>query len=756
VLGCGKKFGEEQEDTSMNNESLPRPRLLAAAKRILLVIILTLLVFYVYTHRREFHFIFSLDVLYLLPVLVLNAVGLISSGYRLYLVLTYFSRPITFLTAFKYFILGGFINKFLPLGGGLFRLMMFKKESQISYRNGISTLISFGWLNALVSLTAGIVIIGISDPASRFQQVPVLAIFLTLLLVQVLSIPVLRYLVNKIQPQRQDSGSGVKRESPHGLHRLMQIGGDIVQHTTDIMKNWPILWRSTLIILFNIGITIVVLHLLFQSINKPIGLTLETLLVVTLRLSSVVELTPGNLGIREFLCGFLTSGLGQGMAPGMTISVMWRLTGMFNKGLLSTLVLLKEKSPRSAQSITAQGNPNEKKQGIFLLGPSTPFRGGISHYNTLLYNHLRREQDVTFYTFKKQYFQFLFPGRCDKDNSTDRIEPDTNSQDKPRHSQVKRELHPLDIRGWIRAGKEASQYPLILLPWWVVFWGPYYLLFLAVVKKSATGNKVLFLCHNIEEHEGGTGEGLKRLLTRYVLQKGDGYIIHSPGQVHQLTRLLQRNHKPVIVSPHPLYQVFNKNRYTAATARAELGIPTDRKVSLFFGFIREYKGLESLLRSIPLVKAHHPDFLLLIVGEVWKGNRRYQSYLRLIEELRLGENTRFINRYVPNEEVELYFKASDFVVLPYTDGSGSGILQIAYGMNRPVVATDIAVFTDVVEEGKTGFLVPPDNEKRLAEAMVKMYRGNAIPQMEAEILDYKKKFDWSVLVERINQFYHGR
>jgi glycosyltransferase involved in cell wall biosynthesis/uncharacterized membrane protein YbhN (UPF0104 family) len=755
VLGSGTGLAKKEENQTMNNETPPHPHLLAAARQLLFFIIFTLFIFYVYRHWQEFRFIFSLQTLYLLPVLALNGVGLLLSGYRLYLVLAYFSRPISYLTAFKYFILGGFINKFLPLGGGLFRLMMFKRDSQIRYRDGISTLISFGWLNALVSLAAGIFIIGITEPGSRFQQVPVIGIFLALLLIQVLSIPVLRFLVKKFHFPPQDTGGGATREPLPGLRRLVQIGGDIVQRTTDIMKNQPILWKSTLIILFNIGITIAVLHLLFQSIGKPIDLTLATILTVTLRLSSVVELTPGNLGIREFLCGFLTSGLGQGMAPGITISMMWRLIAIFNKGFLSLLVLMKDKPVRPAYSTGTPPDTGEKKQGIFLLGPSVPFRGGISHYNTLLYNHLRQKHEVTFYTFKKQYFQCLFPGRGDKDHSTDKIEPDSRKLDEHSGSRVKQELHPLDIPSWIKAGKEARKYPLILLPWWVIFWAPYYLFFLAVAKNSTTGNKILFLCHNVEEHEGGIVGGLKRLLTRRVLQKGDGFILHSRGQAHQLTQLLQRNHKPVIVSPHPLYQVFNKNRYTAATAREELGIPPRQKVALFFGFIRKYKGLEGLLNALPLVKAYDPDFLLLIVGEVWKGKRQYRHYLRLIKKLDLETNTRFINRYVPNEEVEVYFKASDFVVLPYTDGSGSGILQIAYGMDRPVVATGISVFADVVEEGKTGILVPPNNEKELAEAMIKMYQNNAIPHMETAIRCYKKRFEWSVMVEQITRFYNS-
>lgn len=398
-------------------------------------------------------------------------------------------------------------------------------------------------------------------------------------------------------------------------------------------------------------------------------------------------------------------------------------------------------------------NESSNTQGIFLLGPSFPFRGGISHYNTLLYNQLCKTHAVMFYTFKKQYFQWLFPGKSDRDNSVDKIEPDTLPGDKINGSRVRRELHPLHLAGWIRAGKEARKYPLIILPWWVVFWVPYYLLFLTFARNGRIHNKIIFLCHNVAEHENGLAGWLKRFLTRRVLQRGDGFILHSHEQERQLSRLLKKKTVPALVSPHPLYQVFNNNRYTSASAREELGIPAQQRVILFFGFIRKYKGLECLLKALPLVKTYDGNILLLIVGEVWKGERHYRRYVRMIKELGLEENTRFINRYVPNEEVEIYFKASDFVVLPYRDGSGSGILQIAYGMDRPVVATDISVFTEVVENEKTGLLVPPANERQLAETIVKMYKSGGIPQMEAEIREYKKRFAWSLMVERIMQFY---
>jgi len=634
---------------------------------------------------------------------------------------------------------------------------MFKKYVDIGYRDGISILASFGWLNAMISLSAGILVIAFGDPLSSFQKVPVLIFFLAILILQLLMIPILRLLVKKFAPPPPPPKGETPDEQTQvtGFSRLLQEAGEIILRITTVMKDKQTLLENTLIVFFNVAINIWVIHLLFKSIDKPITLTLSTILAVTIRLSSLVELTPGNLGIREFVLGALSSGLGQGMAQGITVSMMWRLTAMLNKGILSLFVLINFKPgelPQTKKQEQEKENESEEREGIFLLGPSFPFRGGISHYNTILYNQLREKTNVMFYSFKKQYIKFLFPGKTDKDSSMDKIEPGLLPVEN-NNTTIKRVLHPINLSSWVKAGKEAKKYRLILLPWWVAFWAPYYLIFMAFAKNRKTKNKIVFFCHNVDEHERKYTGWLKRFIARVVLKKGDAFILHSSAQENQLARLLKNKTISAVVSPHPIYQVFNKNRYTFTTARESLQIPTGRKVILFFGFIRKYKGLEVLLKSLPVVKAYDPNILLLIVGEVWGGERHAVRYTQLIKKLDLESNTLFINRYIPNEEVELYFKACDFAVLPYIDGSGSGILQVAYGMDRPVVATNISAFRDVVEHGKTGLLVPPSDEHQMARAIIDMYESGGIPMMEEEVKEYKKQFDWSMLVEWILKYY---
>jgi len=388
---------------------------------------------------------------------------------------------------------------------------------------------------------------------------------------------------------------------------------------------------------------------------------------------------------------------------------------------------------------------------IFLVGPSYPFRGGISHYTTLLFNHLAEQCSVIFYTFRKQYVKWLFPGTDDRDHSEYRIMPSdsrTPSEEKAGPKiEVRRRLHPLNPLSWMEAGLEARRCPLILLPWWTIFWSPHYLLFLAFAKSKRS--KVIFLCHNVEEHEGGYA---KRLLSKVALKQGNGFILHSHEEERRLRGLLGKECYTT-VSHHPIYQVFNKNLYSHRSAREELEIDPGQRVILFFGFIRRYKGLPHLIRALPIVKAFDPTILLLIVGEVWGGEGYYRELEALIQELSLEENIRFTNRYVPNEAVEFYFKASDFVVLPYTEGTGSGILQLSYAMDRPVVATAIDTFKGIVEHGRTGLTVPPGNEKALAEAIINMYDPGVLPEMERNIREFRKRFEWHYMVESILSLY---
>jgi len=278
---------------------------------------------------------------------------------------------------------------------------------------------------------------------------------------------------------------------------------------------------------------------------------------------------------------------------------------------------------------------------ISVIGPTHPFRGGISHYTTLLVRKLRSLHDVQFISYSRQYPSWLYPGGSDRDPSeVSVLEEFANFR-----------FDALSPRQWWKVSENVGlqQSELVILPWSAVYWAPFYLTFLIGLRRFR-GIKVLFICHNVFEHEPNL---LKSTVSRMVLRKGDFYIAHSQWDkgnlVSWIGRLRENN---VRVCVHPLYQPFSQDRFKKKDALRRLGIQAER-VLLFFGFIREYKGLEYLLRSMPLVLKELPMHLV-IAGEVWGDP---SPYTELIFELGISSHVTFINRYIANEEVPIFFDA---------------------------------------------------------------------------------------------------
>jgi glycosyltransferase involved in cell wall biosynthesis len=190
------------------------------------------------------------------------------------------------------------------------------------------------------------------------------------------------------------------------------------------------------------------------------------------------------------------------------------------------------------------------------------------------------------------------------------------------------------------------------------------------------------------------------------------------------------------------------NKRTAA--RKQLDIYGN--IVLFFGFVREYKGLEYLLRAMPLI-IKEIDVKLMIVGEFWNDKKKYMD---LISDMSLKDNVHVIDKYVPNEEVSKYFNASNLVVLPYTSATGSGIVQLAFGCGRPVVTTTVGSLREVVDDGKTGYLVEPMNPNAIAQAVKKYFIFNKEEPFKENIKEQRERFSWKKMRENIEALYYGK
>jgi glycosyltransferase involved in cell wall biosynthesis len=372
---------------------------------------------------------------------------------------------------------------------------------------------------------------------------------------------------------------------------------------------------------------------------------------------------------------------------------------------------------------------------IDLIGPSYPFKGGISHYSTLLFKNLKKEHtnSVKFYSFKRQYPRFLYPGKTDKDSSHSPL----------RDSEVEPCLDSMNPFTWINVAKKIvrDKPDLTIFPWWTAFWAPSFFVIIRLIR-TFSKTKLLFICHNIVEHEKSR---LKHALTKCVLKRGDYFIVHSDEEKKRLIEITGKTR--VKVSFHPTYEAFNPRAIPQSDAKEKLKI-SEENVLLFFGFVRPYKGLSYLIQAMPDI-LDRMDARLVIAGEFWEDK---DPYLKLIKTLGLEEKVTIADRYIPNEEIPTFFYASDIVILPYISVTGSGLVQLAFGFQKPVVATRIGALAEVVADKKTGFLVPPRNPEEIAKAVKAFFSDSDREAMARWIEKESEKFSWNHLAAAIAAF----
>lgn len=373
------------------------------------------------------------------------------------------------------------------------------------------------------------------------------------------------------------------------------------------------------------------------------------------------------------------------------------------------------------------------RKKIILIGPVYPYKGGIAHYTSLMYKALVKKHDVTMISYKMQYPKFLFK-KEQKDYSNDMFKvEDTNFW-----------IHTANPFNLINvANKIKKIHPdLVIMQWWHPYFAPCYF-----ILESALGRKTqkMFICHNVFPHERFL---MDKFLAKLVLKKGDSFIVHSKSDGQDLVSI-----KPDArfeQNPHPTYNAFKIRNITKEQARQELYKSSGEKILLFFGFVREYKGLKHLLYAMPLIKGKVENIKLMVVGSF--GDDK-EDYMQIIKNNQIEDCVEVIDSYTPDNEVEKYFAACDLVVLPYESATQSGIVQIAYGFEKPVIVTDVGGLPDVVTDGKTGYVVEPKNHCKLAEAVEQYFMENKEEEFVKNVREETYRFDWERMVEKIEALY---
>jgi glycosyltransferase involved in cell wall biosynthesis len=372
---------------------------------------------------------------------------------------------------------------------------------------------------------------------------------------------------------------------------------------------------------------------------------------------------------------------------------------------------------------------------IIIVSTAYPLRGGIAHYNALLAAHLSKRHTVETITFKRQYPRLFFPGKTQEEtgglSSREGVTPAPQLIDS---------INPLN---WIRVAHAIRQRQpdLLIFKYWLPFFGPCFGTIAKFAKRDASP-KALFICDNVIPHERRLGDVA---FTKYAFRHADFFIVQSDAVERDL-----RQHFPEAKyrkAPHPVFELFGAPMEKSATRR-ELGLSA-KNVILYFGYVRPYKGVMVLMEAMQQLRQRRAEIgetMLLVVGEFYDDEQKYRQRAR---ELDLDACVRFVADYVPNDHVARYFCAADVVALPYLSATQSGIAQIAYHFDKPVIATNVGGLAEVVVHEKTGFLVAPNDARALAAALRKFYREGRENEFAANVRIEKKKYSWERVVEAI-------
>lgn len=376
---------------------------------------------------------------------------------------------------------------------------------------------------------------------------------------------------------------------------------------------------------------------------------------------------------------------------------------------------------------------------IIICGTAYPMRGAFAQLNAMLYEHLKKGNSVKIYSFKRQYPELLFPGKTQFEQGQETVPV-------PKDDNII-SIDSINPFNWISVGnKIANENPdLVIFRYWMPFFAPCFGKISKTIKKKSNA-KILFICDNVIPHEKRPGD---KMLTRYAFNQADFFVVQSKSVEKDLTEF-NPDSKPHLLTHHPLYDNYGalqerNNSIKFLKENYDVKISSEDEVILFFGYIRKYKGLEVLLDSMPDIVSRR-NVKLIIAGEFYDDEKKY---LDKLTDLDLNENIFLVKDFIPNENVKYFFSACDLVVLPYLSATQSGIIPVAYFYDKPVVVTDVGALTEVVEDGKTGFVVKPGDKVSLANAVVKFFESDNRKVMEENITREKRKYDWDTFTKGI-------
>ena len=379
---------------------------------------------------------------------------------------------------------------------------------------------------------------------------------------------------------------------------------------------------------------------------------------------------------------------------------------------------------------------------VIILGTAWPYRGGLAAFNERLARQYRQEgHEVEVVTFTLQYPSLLFPGKTQY-----------STEPAPEGLRIVRRLNAVNPVSWVRTGRyiRRQQPDLLVTKFWLPFMAPA----LGTVNRvagrrrkkgqgSGRPTRRVAILDNLIPHERRPGD---RWLARWFVGSVDGMVAMSRSVLADIDLFDPQGRKARAFCPHPLYDHYG-SPLPAAEARRLIGLPAEGRYALFFGFIRDYKGLDLLLEAMADERLRAMDVRLIVAGEFYGDPK---PYLEQLQRLGLGDRVVLKTDFIPDSEVNRYFCAADLVAQPYKTATQSGVTQIAFHFERPMLVTNVGGLPEIVPDGKVGLVVEPD-VRQIADALVRFYQEDMAAHLTEGVRQEKRKYDWHKMIEAISE-----
>ena len=366
---------------------------------------------------------------------------------------------------------------------------------------------------------------------------------------------------------------------------------------------------------------------------------------------------------------------------------------------------------------------------IVLLGTAYPFRGGLATFNERLARQLQAEgHQVEVITFTLQYPSFLFPGKTQY-----------STEDAPTDLLISQQVNSCNPLNWIKVGHRIRkmQPDLLITCYWMAFFAPCYSIIERIAKRNGK-TRTIALVHNMIPHEPSI---LDKLFAPFYVRSTDGFVALSESVVQDINRL-DKNHKPKTSYPHPIYDHYGEQMSKEEACQA-LNLNPENQYMLFFGLVRAYKGLDLLLDAFGKVKDQLPNLQLIIAGEFYEDEDKYRAQ---ISNNQLTNKVIIKNEFIADADLRKYFGAANLIVQPYKTATQSGVTQVAFHFEKPMLVTNVGGLGEIVHDHKMGYAVEP-NADAIAEALTDYYTHSLQADYTEYLIKQKDNYSWSKLAE---------